>query len=87
MLPEVIRPQIALAYLLARATDTVADTDVVPVEDRLATLEGLRRRILGDETQSLDLHVYVEDSSQVAGSALPAERALVITFITSWMRR
>ena len=77
VLPEAIRPQIGLAYLLARATDTVADTDVVPVEDRLATMEGRRRRILGDETQSLDLHVYVEDAPQVAGSASPAERALL----------
>ena len=30
-LPGAIRPQIGLAYLLARATDTIADTEIIPV--------------------------------------------------------
>ena len=32
ILPGSIRPQISLAYLLARTTDTIADTEIVPVE-------------------------------------------------------
>jgi len=36
-----------LAYLLARATDTIADTGLVPAEQRLAALAALRERILG----------------------------------------
>jgi farnesyl-diphosphate farnesyltransferase len=47
VLPPAIRPQIGVAYLLARTTDTIADTDVLPVERRLAALEDLRQRILG----------------------------------------
>jgi farnesyl-diphosphate farnesyltransferase len=47
VLPPAIRPQIGVAYLLARTTDTIADTDVLPVEQRLTALEDLRRRILG----------------------------------------
>ena len=39
VLPAAIRPQIGLAYLLARTTDTIADTELVPVEGRLAALE------------------------------------------------
>ncbi len=35
ILPGAIRPQIGLAYLLARATDTIADTEIVPVTERL----------------------------------------------------
>ena len=29
VLPSAIRPQIGLAYLLARTTDTIADTEIV----------------------------------------------------------
>ena len=50
VLPGAIRPQIGLAYLLARATDTIADTEIVPPEQRIQALERLRGRILG-ETQ------------------------------------
>ncbi|MBG89508.1 MAG: farnesyl-diphosphate farnesyltransferase [Verrucomicrobiales bacterium] len=46
-LPNSIRPQISLAYLLARATDTIADTDLIPLDDRLNSLNVLRERILG----------------------------------------
>jgi farnesyl-diphosphate farnesyltransferase len=46
-LPARVRPQIGLAYLLARTTDTVADTEIVPLARRLEALEKLRQRILG----------------------------------------
>jgi farnesyl-diphosphate farnesyltransferase len=42
VLPRVVRPQISLAYLAARAADTVADTDLIPVERRLEVLHSLR---------------------------------------------
>jgi farnesyl-diphosphate farnesyltransferase len=48
VLPGSVRAQIGLAYLLARTTDTIADTELVPVTNRLAALEALRRRIEGD---------------------------------------
>ena len=47
VLPAAIRPQIGLAYLLARTTDTIADTEIVPVAQRLEALQALRLRILG----------------------------------------
>ena len=46
VLPAAIRPQISLAYLLARTADTIADTDLLPVEQRLDALRRLRARIL-----------------------------------------
>jgi farnesyl-diphosphate farnesyltransferase len=52
-LPGTVRSQIGLAYLLARATDTIADTELVPVEQRLDALAALRERILGTATQPL----------------------------------
>src|SRR5262245_4315337 len=47
LLPGAIRSQIGLAYLLARATDTIADTEIMPVSQRLEALQSLRERILG----------------------------------------
>lgn len=54
VLPGSIRRPIGLAYLLARTTDTIADTELVPVEDRLVALEALRDRILGGPGATLD---------------------------------
>ena len=50
VLPAPIRGQIGLAYLLARTTDTVADTELLPVEQRLTALQKLRQRILGQSS-------------------------------------
>ncbi|MEI7732855.1 MAG: phytoene/squalene synthase family protein [Verrucomicrobiota bacterium] len=50
VLPRAVRSQIGLAYLLARATDTIADTTLVPVSQRLEALAALRHRILGQST-------------------------------------
>lgn len=65
VLPKEIRPQISLAYLLARATDTIADTKVVPRERRL---ELLRQMQAGEIKAVAEL---------VAHQALPAERTLL----------
>jgi len=54
VLPAAIRPQIGLAYLLARTTDTIADTQMVPPAGRLQALHALRERILGHSTAPLD---------------------------------
>lgn len=54
VLPAKVRPQIGLAYLLARTTDTIADTELVPLDQRLAALQALRARILGRSEQPLD---------------------------------
>jgi farnesyl-diphosphate farnesyltransferase len=71
VLPGKIRPQIGLAYLLARTADTIADTELVPLEQRLQALQGLRERILGRNAAPLDL-------GALAGKqGLPAERILL----------
>ncbi len=54
VLPAPIRTQIGLAYLLARATDTIADTEIIPWQERLITLRLLRDRILGTHGLPLD---------------------------------
>ena len=55
VLPGSVRPQIGIAYLLARATDTIADTELIPVAVRLRTLEALEERIAGHHTAPLKL--------------------------------
>lgn len=54
VLPRPVRAQIGLAYLLARTTDTIADTDLLPVEQRLDALQQLRERILGRRSTPLN---------------------------------
>src|SRR5207245_8995081 len=47
VLPRPLREPIGLAYLLARAADTVADTGLIRRADRLDHLETLRRACAG----------------------------------------
>ncbi len=55
VLPTRVRFQIGLAYLLARTTDTIADTELVPLEQRLRTLQDLRDHISGSAHGAFDL--------------------------------
>ena len=71
VLPEPVRAQIGLAYLLARTTDTVADTEIVPVAERLAALRRLRERITGQSAAALDFG----ELAQWQGA--PAEKRLL----------
>jgi farnesyl-diphosphate farnesyltransferase len=71
VLPAAVRPQIGLAYLLARTTDTIADTEILPVEQRLAALQKLRERILGQSSAPL----HFGELAQQQGS--PAEKNLL----------
>ena len=71
VLPRAVRPQIGLAYLLARTTDTIADTEIVPVAKRLQALQQLRDRILGSQDLGLDFTALAQEQG------LPAERLLL----------
>src|SRR5580658_8164445 len=71
MLPRPVRRQISLAYLLARTTDTIADTELVDVHSRLQALSALRERILGRGSQALALQQLCRSQG------LPAERILL----------
>lgn len=66
VLPGQIRPQISLAYLLARATDTIADTKAVPRAKRVQLLQQL---------QNL---AHVPELGDIAGQqTTPGERRLL----------
>jgi len=71
VLPREIRQQISLAYLLARTTDTIADTELVPVGQRLRALQDFRDRILGRRNTLLDF------TNLASHQGNPAERMLL----------
>jgi farnesyl-diphosphate farnesyltransferase len=71
ILPSRVRPQIGLAYLLARTTDTIADTELIPPAQRLDALNKLRERVLGHTSRPVDLG----ELAQRQGS--PAEKLLL----------
>jgi farnesyl-diphosphate farnesyltransferase len=73
VLPEAVRPQIGLAYLLARTADTIADTDLLPVDERLEALQAYRERLAGQSAAFLNF-------GELAGKqASPAEAKLLET--------
>jgi farnesyl-diphosphate farnesyltransferase len=81
MLPRAIRPQIGLAYLLARATDTIADTRLIPVERRRAALREMRVAIRavteGRRAEAPDFGELAAAQQAPAGQGSHAERALL----------
>jgi farnesyl-diphosphate farnesyltransferase len=70
VLPRAVRPQIGLAYLLARTTDTIADTTLLAPEDRLAALRLLRERILGSHTRPLDFRALAREQGSAGERAI-----------------
>lgn len=86
VLPRRVRPQIGIAYLLARATDTIADTTIVPLDQRLVALDQLRCHITDRSVDAPDLTRFSAglDQSEAASNrpsptvvASPAERLLL----------
>jgi farnesyl-diphosphate farnesyltransferase len=81
ILPRSIRPQLSLAYLLARATDTVADTQLIAVERRREILRQLRACIQEACASHMpvlpDFGEFAKAQPSTAGGGTPAERALL----------
>ncbi|HXE43316.1 MAG TPA: squalene/phytoene synthase family protein, partial [Candidatus Baltobacteraceae bacterium] len=70
VLPARVRPQIGLAYLLARTTDTIADTELIPLDQRLDALQRLRERIQGSSTTPLKFGELAEQQGSDAEKLL-----------------
>jgi len=73
VLPRAVRPTIGLAYLFARASDTIADTRLIDRASRVAHLEALRAALGASDPGPVGAVVGATAASQ----ALPAERALL----------
>ena len=68
LLPNALREPVALAYLLARTSDTIADSNALPAEKRIELLDRFARAIAGKD-QSIgkalkDLLLSKQDGSQ-----------------------
>jgi len=79
ILPARIRPQIGLAYLLARTTDTIADTELLPIEQRLGALEALRARILGKTSTAVNFGEFARQQGSSAERLLLEECEATLT--------
>ena len=81
VLPHTIKPQLSIAYLLARAADTIADTGLVQVRKRMETLLQLRNSIeetaAGCPVSLPDFGVLAEAQNEREGDGTPAERTLL----------
>jgi farnesyl-diphosphate farnesyltransferase len=92
VLPGPVRTQIGLAYLLARATDTVADTRLIPAEKRLAALQSMRAAICAAadnrEIEIPDFGELAAAQKLSAGRGSDAESDLLknIAQVLQWLR-
>lgn len=77
VLPRQIRPQVSLAYILARATDTIADTHSAPVDLRYAVLLRMRDEIAAAATGDA---VRPAESVNLSGYLTEIDRALLESF-------
>ncbi len=81
VLPGAIRPQISVAYLLARATDTIADTRLISLELRRQALREMRRAICDTaetgRAEPPDFGELAAAQESTPGRGSPAERTLL----------
>jgi farnesyl-diphosphate farnesyltransferase len=81
VLPRSIKTQLSLAYLLARATDTVADTQLIAVGRRREVLlrlrEGIREACEGRIPELPDFSEFAKAQKVVADAGTSAERSLL----------
>jgi farnesyl-diphosphate farnesyltransferase len=72
VLPSAVRPTIGLAYLLARAADTIADTRLIERHARITHLEAFRAEMTEAAPRRL-----AAIAAAVGSGSLPAERTLL----------
>ncbi len=81
ILPQAVRAQLSLAYLLARAADTVADTQLVEVGRRhhalLRLRHGVQEACEGRMPALPDFGEFAKAYTAVVGRGTPAERMLL----------
>ncbi|MBT5705296.1 squalene/phytoene synthase family protein [Verrucomicrobia bacterium] len=64
VLPKAVRRPISIAYLLARTSDTIADTDVLDAASRLDSLDQLNQAIARPAPQQCDFAVFLTHQSR-----------------------
>ncbi len=75
VLPARMRDPVGLAYLLARAADTIADTSLIPPQRRLALLLALRDRVNG---ATADAVLADSIATEVAGQQEQSDERILL---------
>jgi farnesyl-diphosphate farnesyltransferase len=75
VLPAGMRDPIGLAYLLARAADTIADTSIVPPAERLSLLLSLRAAVNGASDEGAQLQRV---AAQVAAQQTQSDERVLL---------
>ncbi len=75
VLPAGMRDPIGLAYLLARAADTIADTSLISPEQRLALLLSLRDQVNGVAN---DDALFQRMATEVAGQQIQSDEKVLL---------
>ena len=81
ILPGSVRTQIGIAYLLARTTDTIADTEIVPLEQRLRALRELRERIMELRKQPVEFGELAKQQGTEAERTLLQKAEISVTLL------
>lgn len=86
LLPNKLRDPVSLGYLLARASDTIADTTDIPIDVRIENLRLLARAIQGEP---LDNAIVDLSGSLAPLQQDPAEHALIeaVQLVLDWLER
>ena len=78
LLPPALQAPVAIGYLLARATDTVADTSALPLAERQALLDLMTQAVAGFSTGENQVSPLTELTQGFAAKQTnPHERALM----------
>ena len=77
VLPRSVRGQISIAYLLARATDTIADTELINVDSRIQTLFKLRNIILEEKSPEFSFPEEIDWKSLLSCQKNSSEKILL----------
>jgi len=86
VLPASVRRQIGLAYLLARTTDTVADTEAIAMPRRLDVLRQLRDRIQDRRSQPIHIKEFIQSQAHPSERELLTQVESMIRMIESFSR-
>ena len=86
-LPPEVRQSIGLLYLLARTTDTIADTSLIPADKRMLKLRQFRDRVRSEGAPMPDFSHLVREQKNNGEKALLMHSPEIISLLERRIRR
>lgn len=77
VLPRDLRQPVGLAYLLARAADTIADTTILPPEKRLTLLKTFQQQLVGPASLQILESIAADVATQTKASKASIETSFL----------